>query len=197
MPRPWPNKDHDGTLPGTLAGKLSLEQSPPSPEAIHGEPRVAELARLEEARRLAWEALSIPGLEGQAVLFSRLEDLQAAVSEFRQHPTLRHSHGPELARVLEACQTTLRQMGEVFGFLGDVLRERTGELEIGHPAAGRREGGLASPEEESGAAVAGESGGGPHRALTAGALAFRAYTQGYANRSRAGAPRAGGGNWEG
>jgi hypothetical protein len=152
---------------------------------------------LEGARRLAWEALSIPGLEGQAVLFSRLEDLQAAVGELRQHPTLRHSHRPELARVLEACQTTLRQMGEVFGFLGGVLRERTGELELGHAAAGRREGGLASPEEESGAAVAGESGGGPHRALTAGALAFRAYTQGYANRSRAGAPRAGGGTWEG
>lgn len=193
MPRPWLSKNNDGAP----LVKVSCEQTSSSQEVIDGEPQAPELARLERVRQLAWEALSIPGLEGQAVLFSRLEDLQAAVGEIRQHPTLRHRHRRELARVLEACQRTLRQMGEVFGFLGSVLGERTGDWTLGGPVAERREGGLASPDGERGAAIAAESGSGPYPSLTAGALAFRAYTQGYANRSRAGAPRAGGGNWEG
>lgn len=104
----------------------------PEPRPMHRSVEIApiedlpeeRLASLERARRRLWEALSVPGLEGQASLFARLEDLQQAMQAVQQHPALPKGYARETVRLVEACQQTLGRMRQVFDFLEAVLAER-------------------------------------------------------------------------
>ena len=91
------------------------------------------LAALERARSSLWETLSIPGLEGQASLFARLEDLQQAMQAVQQDASLRERYAAQTARLVEACQQTLKRMGQVFAFLEAILSEWAGVAEAHQP----------------------------------------------------------------
>jgi hypothetical protein len=91
------------------------------------------LAMLERARRGIWEALALPGLEGQASLFARLEDLQQAMQAVQQDANLRAQHAAETARLVQACRQTLERVGQVFAFLEVLLSERTATAAGHHP----------------------------------------------------------------
>lgn len=132
------------------------------------------LATLERARRGLWEALSLPGLQGQASLFARLEDLQQAMQAVQQDGDLRVRYAGQTARLVQACRQTLQRVGQVFAFLEVLLSERT----------------AAAHGPETG-----------ERALPGGdreAAACRAYAggAGHGSRSSMNAARFGGG-WEG
>lgn len=118
---------------------LDSEGREPSPGTA------ARLERLEAARAGLWDALRIPGVEGQAGIFARLEDMQAALEslrragdaalelrgegkERREENEIRHE---EIAAAIRKCQETLRRMDQVFAFVGGLIEDRAGQANGG------------------------------------------------------------------
>ena len=106
----------------------------------------ARIQRLEAARTGLWEALTIPGVEGQAGIFARLEDMQEALEAMRREL---HAHGTEgagenpaqtgkggaeseihrsrVAGALRKCQETLKRMDQIFVFMGGWVEDRASQ----------------------------------------------------------------------
>ena len=123
-----------------------------------------QTARLEEARAGLWESLKIPGVEGQAGIFARLEDLREALEALRRElrcpfDTAESDSQPgrEAEGILEAekgrngaaaairnCQETLQRVNQVFAFLGGMIEDRAGQTSgdayrFAQPGLGRRQ----------------------------------------------------------
>lgn len=128
-----------------------------------------QTTRLEEARAGLWEALKVSGVEGQAGIFARLEDLQEALEALRRELRSpsdalgkageqgRDAEGIREVRIREAesernkaaaairnCQETLKRVDRVFAFLGGMIEDRVGQANGGayrfaQPGSGRRQ----------------------------------------------------------
>ncbi|MCL4783456.1 MAG: hypothetical protein KJZ70_10515 [Bryobacterales bacterium] len=119
-----------------------LGERPPEPGI---DPRIA---RLEAGRNGLWEALRVPGAEGQGGIFARLEDMKEALDSMRRElnaaladsGTADGSRGGasdrraewerNRVRVAEAiwrCQETLRRVDQVFSFMGGMIEDRVGQ----------------------------------------------------------------------
>lgn len=97
----------------------------------------ARLERLEAARAGLWDALRIPGVEGQAGIFARLEDMQGALESLRRAGDAEmelRGEGKEreaIAAAIRKCQETLRRMDQVFAFVGGLIEDRAGQANGG------------------------------------------------------------------
>lgn len=127
----------------------------------------ASLESLETARAGLWSALQLPGLEGQAGIFARLEDMQEALVALRRawlfsknrevgHEKPREvgheKHRAAIATALRDCQETLRRMDRVFVFMGGLIEDRADVASSGAYSLARQRGGrrAQTPREGSG-----------------------------------------------
>lgn len=126
-------------------------------ECREAEPGSDALGRLEEARAGLWEALRIPGVEGQAGIFARLEDMQEALAVLSRDRALSGKQGTagverraSMEAVIQNCQETLRRMDRVFAFVGGLLEDRAGEADGGSYSFAKRGGGRWPPAVREG-----------------------------------------------
>ena len=135
----------------------------------------ARLESLETARAGLWSALQLPGLEGQAGIFARLEDMQEALVALRRdwlfsknrevgheeprevgHEKPREvgheKHRAAIATTLRDCQETLSRMELVFTFMGGLIEDRAGVASSGAYSLAQQCGGrrAQTPREGSG-----------------------------------------------
>ncbi|MCZ2154601.1 MAG: hypothetical protein LC114_11980 [Bryobacterales bacterium] len=98
----------------------------PKTALLHESPGEDTIAtRLEAARRGVSDALMLPGIEGQAVLFARLEDLRGAVEDCRASISAGQWGRGAVKALMEDCRRTIHQARAVNEYLHGLVADRT------------------------------------------------------------------------
>lgn len=103
---------------------------------VSGEDALVE--RLESARLHLAEALALPGMEGQAALFARLEDMREALEALGKRAAVGERSRGGAVLAVENCRRTLDQARLVAEFLRGVVEERASRSAGGVYAAEMR-----------------------------------------------------------